>query len=73
MSGQNFETTKVLVLGLSLGSLEEKWHLDVIPAERHIIYLGRGVVPPPKGYDCVKLVLEVVPTKSTTSLPFDLH
>jgi len=35
--------------------------------------IGRGVVPPPKGYGCVKLMFEVVPTKFTTPLPFNLH
>jgi hypothetical protein len=29
MNIQSFETTKVLILGLSFGSIREKWHLDV--------------------------------------------
>jgi hypothetical protein len=42
MSVQSFGTTRVLVLELQVGSLVEKWHLDVIPAKRHIIYYREG-------------------------------
>jgi hypothetical protein len=39
---QNFKTTKVLVLGLSLGSPRKKWHLDLTPMENHKIYYREG-------------------------------
>jgi len=42
VSGQSFGTTKVLVLGLPFRSFEEKWHLHVIPIERHKIYYREG-------------------------------
>jgi hypothetical protein len=42
MNGQSFGTTRVPVLGIPLGSPEEKWHLDVVLAERHIIYYREG-------------------------------
>jgi hypothetical protein len=42
MSVQNSKTTRVLILGLPLGSAEEKWHLDVVPMERHRVYNREG-------------------------------
>jgi hypothetical protein len=42
MNGQSFGTTKVLVLGLPLGNHREKWHLDVVPIDRHTIYYKEG-------------------------------
>jgi hypothetical protein len=42
MNVQSFETIRVLVLGLPLGSPREKWHLDVVLAERHRIYYKEG-------------------------------
>jgi len=42
MGVQSFGTTKVLVLGLPLGSLGEKWHLHVVLAEKHKIYYREG-------------------------------
>jgi hypothetical protein len=47
--------------------------LDVVPKERHRIYYKEGNGLLPKVAGCVKLVLEVVPTKSITPFPFDLH
>jgi hypothetical protein len=38
MNIQNFETTKVPILGLPLGSLEKKSHLDVALGKTHGIY-----------------------------------
>jgi len=35
MSIQHFETIRVPILGFPLGSFGGKWHLDVIPTERH--------------------------------------
>jgi hypothetical protein len=58
---QSFETTRVPILGLPLGSPEKKCHLDVTPTKIH------------KGYNNVKLVLEVVLTKFVTPLIFNLH
>ncbi len=37
-----FWDNKVLVLGLPLGSPRKKWHLDVVPTERHKIYYREG-------------------------------
>jgi hypothetical protein len=42
MGVQSFRTTKVPVLGLPLGRPKEKWHLDVVPMERHIVYYREG-------------------------------
>jgi len=42
MNIQNFRTTRVPILGLPFESLGEKWHLDVIPVERHIMYYREG-------------------------------
>ncbi len=55
MSIQSFETTIIPILGLPLGSLGKKCHLDVplwIVTEYSI---GRGVVPPPKGCGLCKI------------------
>jgi len=54
MNNQNFETIRIPILGFPLGSPEEKWHLDVVPMERHRIYYGGGVMPPPKGFGLCK-------------------
>jgi hypothetical protein len=35
MSIQNFGTIRVLLMGLPFGNLKEKWHLDVVPTEKH--------------------------------------
>ncbi len=48
MNVQSFKTTRVPILGLPLGNRGKKGHLDVVFAERHIVYY-RGMVPPPKG------------------------
>jgi hypothetical protein len=58
---QSFGTTKVLVLGLPLGNPGEKWHLDVVPVERHKIYYREGVVLPPKGCGLCKACVEGCP------------
>ncbi len=42
MSVQSFKIIKVLVLGLSLGSLEKKCDLNVAPTKTHIIYYREG-------------------------------
>jgi hypothetical protein len=42
MNVQSFATTRVTILGLSLGRPVEKCHLNVILAERHIIYYREG-------------------------------
>ncbi len=42
MNVQSFETTRVLVLGLPLGNIEKKRHLDVVRVERHRIYYREG-------------------------------
>jgi hypothetical protein len=42
MNIQSFGITKVPILGLPLGSSKEKWHLDVVPAERHRVYYREG-------------------------------
>jgi hypothetical protein len=42
MSVQSFKTTKVPILGLPLGSFEEKWQLDVVPAKKHKVYYKEG-------------------------------
>jgi len=42
MNVQSFGTTKVPVLGLPLGSPKEKWHLDVVLMDKHIIYYREG-------------------------------
>jgi hypothetical protein len=42
MSIQGFKTTKVLILGLPLGSLGKKCHLDVASAEKHRVYYTKG-------------------------------
>jgi hypothetical protein len=42
MNVQNFGITKVLILGLPLGSLKKKCHLDVALVERHKIYYREG-------------------------------
>ncbi len=42
MSVQSFETIIIQVLGLPFGTPKEKWHLDVVPIERHIIYYKAG-------------------------------
>jgi len=38
----SFGIVRVLVLGLPFGSPREKWHLDVVPMERHKIYYKEG-------------------------------
>jgi hypothetical protein len=45
MNIRSFETIKILVLGLPLGNLGKKCHLDVAPIEGHKVYYreGRGV------------------------------
>jgi len=42
MNVQSFGTIRIPILGLPLGSPREKWHLDIITAERHIIYYKEG-------------------------------
>ncbi len=42
MNNHNFRTIKVPVLGLSLSNPEKKWHLDVVPVEKHIIHYRTG-------------------------------
>jgi hypothetical protein len=44
MNIQRFETTKVPILGLALGSPRKKCHLDLAPIESHKVYYrdGRG-------------------------------
>jgi hypothetical protein len=42
MNVWNFRTTIVLVLGLPLGSLKKKYHLDVAPTENHNIFYREG-------------------------------
>jgi len=42
MSVQSFGTTRIPILGLPLKSFGEKWHLDVVPPERHKIYYREG-------------------------------
>jgi hypothetical protein len=42
MNIESFGTTKILILGLPFGSHEEKWHLDVVPIEKHKIYYREG-------------------------------
>jgi hypothetical protein len=42
MNIQSFGTIKVPILGLPLGSLEKKYHLDVVPVERHTLYYKEG-------------------------------
>jgi hypothetical protein len=43
-----FGTIRVPVLGLPLGSPEEKWHLDVVPRRVTKYTIRRKMVPPPK-------------------------
>jgi hypothetical protein len=38
MNIQSFRTTTVPILGLPFGSPEKKWHLNVVPTEKHKIY-----------------------------------
>jgi hypothetical protein len=74
MSVQNFETTKVPILGLPLENPKKKCHLDVAPMKRHRIYYRGGewcLLSKVVGH--VKLVLEVVPIKSITPFVFNLH
>jgi hypothetical protein len=42
MSIQIFRTTKVPILGLPLGNLGKKYHLDEAHAENHIVYYREG-------------------------------
>jgi hypothetical protein len=42
MNVQSFETTKVPILKLPLGSLGKKCHLDVAPMESQKIYYREG-------------------------------
>jgi hypothetical protein len=42
MNIQSFGTIKVSILGFPLGSLGEKWHLDVVPMERHRVHYREG-------------------------------
>jgi hypothetical protein len=42
MNIESFETIKVQVLGLPLRNPEEKWHLNVVPTERHKVYYREG-------------------------------
>jgi hypothetical protein len=42
MNVQNFKTTRVPILGLSLGNLGEKCHLDIAHVENHRIYYRKG-------------------------------
>jgi hypothetical protein len=42
MNIQSFETIKILVLGLPLGNLGKKCHLDVATMESHGIYYNEG-------------------------------
>jgi hypothetical protein len=74
MNVQNFGTTKVPILGCPFGSREKKCHLDVAPMKRHKIYYKEGNgASSPKVIGNLKLVLEVVPIKSATSVAFNLH
>jgi hypothetical protein len=42
MSIQSFGTTWIPLLGLPLESLKEKWHSDVVLAEKHKVYYKEG-------------------------------
>jgi hypothetical protein len=42
MNVQRFGTTKVSILGLPFGNPVKKWHLDVVPTKRHIVYYREG-------------------------------
>jgi hypothetical protein len=58
----------------NFGSHGEKRHLDVVPIERHRVYYRGGewcLFSKVLGH--VKIVLEVVPTKSATPFSFNLH
>jgi hypothetical protein len=74
MSFQSFETIRVPVLGLPLGNPREEMTLGCNPhGEAQSILQGGEWCLLPNVVGCVKLVLEVVPTKSTTPFPFNLH
>jgi hypothetical protein len=42
MNVQNFETTKVPILGLPFGSIRKKCYLDVALVESHKVYYREG-------------------------------
>ncbi len=42
MSIEHFETIRILILGFQLGSLKEKWHMNVIPTKRYKVYYREG-------------------------------
>jgi hypothetical protein len=44
MNVHNFGTTKILILGLPLGSPKKKCHLDVALAKSHKVYYREGSV-----------------------------
>ncbi len=46
--------------GLPLGSLEEKWHLDLVPTKKHKLYYREGSGALLKVAGHVKLTLEVI-------------
>jgi hypothetical protein len=73
MSIQSLETTRVPILGLPFGNLEKKCHLDEAPIDNHKIYYREGSASSQKVVSYVKLMLEVIPTKYTTPLIFNLH
>jgi hypothetical protein len=66
MNVQSFEIARVPILGLPLGCLENKCHLDVALLESHIILQGREWYFLPKVAGHVKFMLEVVHTKFVT-------
>jgi len=73
MNIQSFKIVKVPILGLPLGSLGKKCHLDVASRRAQNILWGREWCLFSKVVGCVKLVLEVVPIKFITPFAFNLH
>jgi hypothetical protein len=73
MNIQSFGTTRVPILGLALRSLGKKCHLDVAPMENHIVYYREGNGASSQRLHIVKIMFEVISTKSITPLEFNLH
>jgi hypothetical protein len=74
MSIQSFKTKRVPSLGLPLGNPKKKMSFGCSPHKKsHNILQGGEWCLFPKVVGRVKLVLEVVPIKSTTPLAFNLH
>jgi len=74
MNIQSFGTSRIPILGLPLGSHEEKLHLNVVLVERRKIYYREGnggLIPKVVGH--VKFMPEVIPIKFIAPLPFNLH